>query len=373
MIPLFLVGLSHKTAPLEVRERAAIDPALRLPALLEEVSPLVVLSTCNRMELYFTGNRLRKAVAFLGGLGVGEGHLYVKEGLEALRHLYRVAAGLDSLVVGESQILGQVREALFRARGLKGTDALLEKAFLTAVAFGKRARSETLIGQGAVSVAYAAVDLAQAVYGDLTGLSAAIIGAGEMAQLLLIHLRARGVGRVYVVNRSRERAEALARRHGGEARPLSELPQVLKEADIVVASAGGGLLVRPEDIPRRKRPLFLIDIALPRNIHPDVGRLPYAYLYNLDDLKAAVQENLKRRTEEAKRVEALFEDQVADFLEWYAGHRVREAIRRLREEALLEVQRELPAADPLTLHKEAGRRAHPRILELKRRALWPLA
>ncbi|MER3537537.1 MAG: glutamyl-tRNA reductase [Thermus sp.] len=373
MIPLFLVGLSHKTAPLEVREKAVIDPALRLPALLGEVRPLVALSTCNRTELYFTGNRVKRAVTFLKGLGVGERHLYVREGLEALRHLYRVAAGLDSLVVGEGQILGQVREALFRARGLRSTDALLEKAFLTAVAFGKRARSETLIGQGAVSVAYAAVDLAQAVYGDLTGLSVAVIGAGGMAQLLLVHLRARGVGRAYVVNRSRERAEELARRHGGEARLLSELPQVLKEADIVVASSGGGLLLGPKDIPRRERPLFLIDIALPRNIHPEVGRLPYAYLYNLDDLQAVVQENLRRREEEARRVEGLLEAQVGDFLEWYAGHRVREAIRRLREEVLLEVQRELPAADPLTLHKEAGRRAHPRILELKRRALWPLA
>ncbi|WP_045245969.1 glutamyl-tRNA reductase [Thermus filiformis] len=371
MLPLFLVGLSHKTAPLEVREKAVLDPAVRLPALLDQVRPLVALSTCNRTELYFTGGRVERAVGFLRSLGVGEEHLYVREGLDALRHLYRVAAGLDSLVVGESQILGQVREALFQARRWRSTDALLEKAFLTAVAFGKRARSETLIGQGAVSVAYAAVDLAQAVYGDLTGLSVAVLGAGEMAQLLLVHLRARGVGRVLVVNRSLEKAEELARRHGGEAWPLEGLGEALRRADIVVASAGGGLLVRPEQVPKRERPLFLIDIALPRNVHPGVGRLPYVYLYNLDDLERVVRENLRRRQKEAGRVEALLEDQVSDFLEWYAGHRVREAIRRLKEEVLLELKKELPTADPLTLHKEAGRRAHPRILELKRRALWP--
>ncbi|MGQ9692109.1 MAG: glutamyl-tRNA reductase [Thermaceae bacterium] len=369
MLPLYLVGLSHKTAPLEVRERAVIDPAVRLPILLREVRPLVVLSTCNRTELYFTGNQKKKAVSFLKDLGVGEEHLYLKEGVEALRHLYRVAAGLDSLVVGESQILGQVRQALFQARSLRSTDPILEQVFLTAVAFGKRARSETSIGQRAVSVAYAAVDLAQAVYGDLTGLSALVLGAGEMAGLLLVHLKARGVGRVLVVNRSLERGEELARRHGGSAYPLEALGTVLREADIVVASAGGGILVTPDLIPRREKPLFLIDIALPRNIHPGVARLPFVYLYNLDDLKAVVQENLKQRQNEARRVEVLLEDQVADFLEWYAGHRMREAIRRLKEEVFLEVARELPEADPLTWHKEAGRRAHPRILELKRRAL----
>lgn len=161
----------------------------------------------------------------------------MKEGVEALRHLYRVAAGLDSLVVGEAQILGQVREALFLARRQGATESLLEKAFQSAIALGKRARSETGIGMGAVSVAYAALDLALAVYGDLSGLSVAVLGAGEMAELFLTHLKAHGVGRILVVNRTEEKAQALAERFGGEAFGLPALPQVLRQADLVVASA----------------------------------------------------------------------------------------------------------------------------------------
>ncbi len=367
-LPLYLVGLSHKTAPLEVRERVALDPLVGLPALLRALGRGVVLSTCNRTEIYGVGEP-GPARAFLLARGVGPEHLYQKEGPEALRHLYRVAAGLDSLVVGEAQILGQVREALFLARKHGATEALLEKAFQTAIALGKRARSETGIGQGAVSVAYAALDLALAVYGDLTGLRVAVLGAGEMAELFLTHLRAHGVDRVLVVNRTLERAQDLARRHGGEAYPLSELKRVLAQADLVVASAAAPHpLVHPEDLPRRAKPLFLIDIALPRNIHPQVARLPWVYLYNLDDLEAVVEKNRRARLGEVPKVEALIEKALGDYLEWYAGHRVREAIQALRAEVLREVERDLPGADPLARHKEAGRRAHPRILALKAQA-----
>ncbi|KHG66573.1 glutamyl-tRNA reductase [Thermus sp. 2.9] len=367
-LPLYLVGLSHKTAPLAVREKAALDPAVALPAALRRLGKAVVLSTCNRTEIYGVGP-FQEAKGLLLERGVGPQHLYLKEGTEALRHLFRVAAGLDSLVVGEAQILGQVREALFLARRHGATESLLEKAFQSAIAVGKRARSETAIGAGAVSVAYAALDLALAVFGDLMGLSVAVLGAGEMAELFLTHLRAHGVGRVLVVNRTAERAKALAERLGGEAFTLEALPQVLAGVDLVVASAAAPhYLVRPQDLPRRAKPLFLIDIALPRNIDPRVGRLPHAYLYNLDDLEKVVEKNRQARLGEVPKVEALVEKALGDYLEWYAGHRVREAIRALEERLLREVSAELPQADPLTWHKEAGRRAHPLILALKAQA-----
>nr|WP_253665772.1 PEP/pyruvate-binding domain-containing protein [Thermus scotoductus] len=196
----------------------------------------------------------------------------------------------------------------------------------------------------------------------------AVVGAGEMAELFLTHLKAQGVDRVLVVNRTVERARALAERFGGEAYGLLALPQVLRQADLVVASAASPhYLVRPEDLPRRSKPLFLIDIALPRNIDPRVGRLPQAYLYNLDDLKRVVEKNLKARQGEVPKVEVLIEGAIGDYLEWYAGHRVREAIRALKGLAYKEVVREYPEADPLTWHKEAGRRAHPWILAVKAR------
>ncbi len=367
-LPLYLVGLSHKTAPLALREGVALAPE-DLPGVYGALGRGVVLSTCNRTEIYGVGDP-RGARDLLLARGASPQHLYLKRGREALAHLLRVAAGLDSLVVGEAQILGQVREAYLRARAHGATEALLEKAFQTALYLGKRARSETGIGQGAVSVAYAALDLALALYGDLSGLRVAVLGAGEMAELLLTHLKAHGVGKIWVLNRTPERAQALALRFGGEGFGLPALPQVLAQADLVVASAlAPHYLVHPQDLPRRGKPLFLIDLAVPRNIHPEVGRLPHAYLYNLDDLEGVVAKNLEARKGEIPKVEALVEKALGDFLEWYAGHRVRHAIQAWRAYLALEVARERPGIDPLLRHKEIGRRAHPLIQGLKARAL----
>ena len=337
--PVHLVGLSHKTAPVGVRECVAVTGA-RLIALLaelrKEADEAVLVSTCNRSELYLVRPRRDPLAIYGDHLGRYPEYLYQKRGRQALGHLFRVAAGLDSLVVGEAQILGQVREALFAAREAGSTGPILEQAFQRAVHTGKRARSETAIGAGAVSVAYAAVDLARSVFGDLAGRTALVLGAGEMAELVLTHLKDLGVSRIFVLNRTRERAEKLAARFGGEACGMQDLPRALVQADIVIASAAAPHAVVRADrvrrvLARRSRPLFLIDIGLPRNIEPGVGRLPGAYLYDLDALETVVARNLENRRAELPRVEGIVEEGVADYLEWYAGHRARDRIRRVQE------------------------------------------
>ena len=346
--PVYLVGLSHKTAPVGVRECVAVSGArlgLLLDTLRKEAGEAVLISTCNRSELYLVKPRKNPRTLYLEHLGHFPDHLYERRGVQALRHLFRVASGLESQVVGEAQILGQVREALFAARRARATGPLLEQAFQRAVYVGKRARSETAIGAGAVSVAYAAVDLARSVFGDLAGHTALVLGAGEMAELVLTHLKDLGVARILVLNRTRARAEALANRFGGEACGMEDLPRALSQADIVIASAAAPHpIVRVERVREvlkgRKKPLFLIDIALPRNVEPGVGRLPGAYLYDLDALERVVEKNLAARAAELPRVERIVEEGLADYLEWYAGHLARDRIRRIEAEfeALLEAE-----------------------------------
>ena len=349
--PIHLVGLSHKTAPVGVRECVAVGGErlrLLLGELRAEADEAVLVSTCNRSELYLVRPRRPARAIYLEHLGRFPEHLYEMRGTAALRHLFRVASGLDSQVVGEAQILGQVKEALFAAREVRATGPLLEQAFQRAVYVGKRARSETAIGAGAVSVAYAAVDLARSIFGDLAGHTALVLGAGEMAELVLLHLKELGVDRVLVLNRTRARAEKLARRFGGEALGMEDLPQALFEADIVIASAAAPhAIVRAgrvrEVLKGRKKPLFLIDIALPRNVEPEVARLPGAYLYDLDALKTVVERNLAARAAELPRVERIVDQGVTDYLEWYAGHLARDRIRRIQAELEAQLEAELGA------------------------------
>ncbi|WP_457636900.1 glutamyl-tRNA reductase [Oceanithermus sp.] len=385
--PLSVVGISHKTAPIGVRECVAVSGErlrLLLESLRREADEVVVVSTCNRTEVYLVRPRREPVSIYRDHLGNYTEYTYTHQGLETLRHLFRVAAGLDSLVLGEAQILGQVREGLFAARRAGTTGPLTEKAFQTAIAAGKRARAETGVGRGAVSVAYAAVDLARSVFGDLTGLRALVLGAGEMAERVLEHLVHYGTREVWVLNRTLANAEKLARKYGGRAFGMEQVGEALASADIVVASAAAPhFIVRYERVkqilPKRNRPLFLIDIALPRNVDPRVAELAGAYLYNLDDLEEVVAHNRATRAGELPRVEEIIDGELAGWMEWYAGHLAAGRIKRLRAWIESTIRAELenggvpeePDALQRLVHRMAGKAAHPLIKIAKDPELGP--
>ena len=346
-----LAGLSHKTAPIDVRERIAIAPAdyqqalneiSRLPGLRE----LVVVSTCNRTELYcvadgyHAGTRsLDEAFAEMGrraGVEVG-GHLYRRHGGAAVRHLFRVAASLDSLVVGEPQILGQVKDAYRAAADSSLTGVALDRLFTHAFETGKRVRTDTAIGSYAVSVPSAAVDLARKIFGSFSGRRALVIGAGEMAELTLRHLFDSGVERITLANRTRATAEALAREFQAQVVGLDDLAGALAHADIVVASAAApDFLLRRSHVEaamkeRRNRPVFIIDIAVPRNVEPAAGQVYNVFLYSVDDLERVVEDNRDRRAKEAERAGQIIEQETERFLKWWVGLEVVPTIVALRE------------------------------------------
>jgi glutamyl-tRNA reductase len=306
----------------------------------------VVLSTCNRAEIYAGAES--EAAAESCGRFIGEfngvawdalaPHLVVYRGAEAVDHLFRVAAGLDSLVVGEPQILGQVKEAFSAASELKATGALTHRLFTTAFTVGKRVRSETGLGEGAVSVSYAAIALARKIFGRLKGLHVLVLGAGEMAALTGTHLRAQEVGQLTIASRTLASAESLAAELKGEAVPWASLPHSLSAADIVVTATGS-----PEPVltracveeamrPRRARPLFVIDIAVPRDVEPAVGALDQVFLYNIDDLQTIVRENLARRTTEVQRAESIVRQEVDRFRAWMQSRDVVPTLVALRQQ-----------------------------------------
>jgi glutamyl-tRNA reductase len=362
---LFAVGLSHRTAPVELREcvdfsRDGVDAALRAIAERGATREVVVVSTCNRAEIYAAGDTDATADAMTRFFGeyhrfphekMAE-HLYVRRGPEAARHLFRVAAGLDSLVVGEPQILGQVKSAYATASDLKLTGALTNRLFHSAFAVGKRVRSETGLGEGAVSVSYAAMALARKIFGSLKGLHVLILGAGEMAKLTGIHLQAQDVHQITIASRTLETAQRLAAQLGGRAVPWSQLDESLGGADIVVTATGATDPVltrgRVEAVmrPRRRRPLFLIDIALPRDVEAAVGDLEQVFLYNIDDLQTIVHENLARRTAELAQAEKIVEEEVGKFSAWMQSREIIPTVVALRQRFEAIRQAELARLEP---------------------------
>ena len=355
---LVAVGLNHKSAPVEVRERLSfsggkLGTALRDLVRLPNVAEGVILSTCNRTEVYaVTGHVERGLPQVRGLLGLGPGghpelerHFYELVDLECASHLFQVAAGLDSMILGEAQILGQVKEALFHALEAQTSGPFLSRLFRQAVETGKRVRGETEIGQNAVSVSYAAVELARKIFGTLDGKRVLIVGAGKMSELTVKNLCDHGASAVLVANRTREKALELAERYGGEAVEFGELRRWLTEVDIVISSTGAPHAVIDFDTvreamrARRNRSLFLVDIAVPRDIEPRINQLDNVYLYNVDDLECVVEANLAKREREVERAEGIIRGEVAAFAAWWAERQVVPVIRALRERGE-EIQRE---------------------------------
>lgn len=331
-LDLVVVGLNHQTAPVEVRERAAVK-AGELDSLYHflgtRASEVMILATCNRTEIYLVGVRGDAALAFEEAWGPDLGaYLYQHSGSAAAEHLYRVAAGLNSLVLGETQIQGQVKRAWQTASELGYAGTLLNKVAQGALAAGKRVRTETGMSDKVVSVSSAAVELAQATLGDLSGRTALIIGAGETAELTLTHLRAAGIGEVIVVNRTEARAQQLAAKLGGRACADAYLQEVLPEADVVIASSAAPHYVLDRSgvaqaLSGRSQPMFLIDISVPRILNPDIAEV--AYLYNLDDLTEVVSRNLASRHAALPQAHAILREAGAELRRW---NWTREAKRR---------------------------------------------
>ncbi|HZT76488.1 MAG TPA: glutamyl-tRNA reductase [Vicinamibacterales bacterium] len=335
---LLLVGISHRTAPVEVRERVdfnvrGLPQALTTLASRGAAKEAVIVSTCNRAEVYVACDDAAAARADVAHFiseftevpqSDVEPHIQQFVDLDAAKHLFRVAAGLDSLVVGEPQILGQVKEAHTAAAETHTTGPVLNRLFHSCFAVGKRVRTETGLGSGAVSVSYAAVALAKKIFGDLKGRTVAVIGAGEMGKLTALHMKTQGVHHMTIVSRTMAHAARTAQAIGGaSAAPWAELDTVLGASDIVISATGAAqpILTKAhlEQImrPRRNRPLFIIDIALPRDVEAAAGDIEQVFLYNIDDLQATVRENLARRASEVTRAESIVDEEVSKFAAWF--------------------------------------------------------
>ncbi len=352
-----MIGVSHHTAPVEVRERVAFTPS-EIPGALAELQPdralseAVLLSTCNRTELYLhpvveadvlaSARRLLEVRAGPLPRPLSE-HLYEWHGDAAVRHLFRVTSGLDAMVVGEAEIQGQVRAAYqLSARGEGpgiAVGPVLHRLFQMALAAGGRVRAETSLGEGTASVAYAAVQLARKIFGSLAGRRVLILGAGDTSELVVDALAREGVSGVVVANRTYERAETLARRLEGRAVRMAQIAEHLAAADVVVASTAAPhpVLTREgltEAFPTGPdRPVLMIDLAIPRDIEPSLGDEPNLFLYNVDDLRQIVDANMAQRRQAVPDAERIVDDMTGRFRAWYAGQEAVPLIRSLRDRA----------------------------------------
>jgi glutamyl-tRNA reductase len=372
-MPLLLVGVNHRTAPIELRERldfsaGGVDRALTALSATAAHHEATIVSTCNRVELYVGCDETQTARAAVErffsefhGIPAEQlaPHLYAKSGQDAVTHLFRVAAGLDSLVMGEPQVLGQVKDAFSLASQMGFTGPLLNKLFHSAFAAGKRVRSETALAEGAVSVSYAAVALARKIFGNLKGRTVLVLGAGEMGKLTAIHMQSQGIGRLIIMSRTAAHATSLAETIGGTALPWASLGSALGDADILITATGSAVPIVSRSMieqalrTRRQRPLFVIDIAVPRDVDASAGELEQVFLYNIDDLQTVVQENISKRGTEAADAERIIAQEVNRFLGWLNSRgavptvvALRQRFEGIRQSELRRLEPKLAALPP---------------------------
>ena len=351
MSSIVIVGLNHRTAPVEVRERLAfpaetIGHALRGLVEREEIAEGVILSTCNRVEVcvlagepYQGAAAVREFLSAYHGMPKEElnGYLYHHQGEEAVKHLFRVSSSLDSMVLGEPQILGQVKDAYGYAAEFRTIGPILDKFYSKAFSVAKRVRTETKVASSAVSVSYAAVELAKKIFGSLRDKTVLLIGAGEMCELAARHLLSAGVKGTMVTNRTFERAVKLAEEFDGMPVRFDELASHLKMADIILSSTGAPhFILKKEDVEevlriRKNRPMFFIDMAVPRDIDPDANQIDNVYVYDIDDLNNVIETNLEERQKEAARAEEIVAAEVRGFFRWLEAQQVTPTIVMLRK------------------------------------------
>jgi glutamyl-tRNA reductase len=351
MIEIIVTGLNHKTAPIEIRERLSfqeseLEEALLRVNLLPSIKENIILSTCNRVEIYAVTRNpetaIRELKEFLSQyhnipLIDFERSIYSFISDEAVRHIFRVASSLDSMVVGEPQILGQIKNAYNIAMELKTSGFILHRLLHRAFHVAKRVRNETKISLSAVSVSSVAVDLAQKIFGNLEKKNILLVGAGEMSELAARHFISAGVEKIVITNRTFERALSLAKEFKGEAIPFEDINKGLKNADIVLSATDSPqYIIQYEQMikvmkERKQKPIFLIDISDPRNIEPRVGNIENIYLYNIDDLQNIAKENIKDREKEAQKAESIIQEELIKFVKWYQSLQLTPTIVALRK------------------------------------------
>lgn len=331
-----VVGLNHKTADVELREKLAfsgpkLEEGLRRIRTIQGIRETAIISTCNRVEIYLHVQDIEKAYAAIKDFLVEffdirreslDTALYLHEDLSAVKHIFRVASSLDSMIVGEPQILGQLKDAFDFALEKKTTGVLLNRLLKKSISVAKRVRTETRIAESAVSISFAAVELAKKIFTDLEGKSFMLLGAGEMAELAAKHMMNNGVQDIIVANRTFERGCELSREFNGRAIRFEDFPSELVHADIVICSTGAPTFVLLKEHmqkvmkERKQKPVFIIDISVPRNIDPGINDMDNVYLYDVDDLKGVVDTNISERQKEAAKAEAIVEDEIETFKKW---------------------------------------------------------